>query len=398
MRRRENGSLLNDLDTLPVPKTSPPLAARIAVSLAFFINGAAFACWVSRIPVIRHNLSLTDGQLGLALLGTGVGALIGFPISGALCARYGNKPVTIGFGFGLCAILALIPLAHSLAVLTAILTLFGMCVGAMDVAMNANGVDVERIYGRSIMSSLHGTYSLGNLTGAMLGLVITKAGIGTGAHLVGSALLLAAMLGAIIGILNHTRPDRTSREPVFALPSRSLLAVGAIVTCSFLCEGAMGDWSGVYMRDTLKTSPAFAVSGYVAYSLMMTIARFKGDAVLTRFGAVRVLQVSGAIAATGFGAALIFGNPIAALIGFGCIGLGMSTIAPIGFSAAGRTKGMPSGSAIAAVATMGYSGFLVGPPIIGLLAEWITLRWSLGLIALLSLLIVALAPNAARDS
>ena len=375
--------------------TAPNLAtARFGVFVSFLVNGFAFASWVSRIPGVRHRLDLTDAQLGFALFGLAIGALIGFPLAGVLCGRFASRYVTTGFGLGTCAVLASIPYASNLGQLTLVVGFFGLTIGAMDVSMNANGVEVETLYGRSIMSSLHGMYSLGGLSGSLTGLILVKAGVEIVAHLSVIAIILAIACVVSCRMMIGSKPLHNEDHPIFAIPSKPLVAIGIIVACSYLCEGAMGDWSGVYLRDSLHTTDAFAVSGFVIYSLMMTLARFTGDRFLTRWGPTRVLRIAGSVAAVGFGLALLVGNPLISLLGFACVAVGMSTVAPIGFSAAGKSKAMRPGAAIAAVSMMGFSGFLVGPPFIGLLAQATSLRLALSLIALLATLIVILAPNA----
>jgi MFS family permease len=361
---------------------------RIGTSVCFWVCGCGFATWVSRIPLVKQQLHLSDQQLGIALLALGLGALIGFPLSGAGCARFGSKPVTVLLTLGFCVMLALIPFATNLVSLMALLGVFGVVHGGMDVAMNANGVEVESRYGRSIMSSLHGMFSL---SGAIFGLALVGLGVSEQVHLAGAAAVFVLSTLWAWTLMFGEQPTGHMDHPIFALPSRPLLAIGVIVTCSFLCEGAMADWSGVYLRESLKTTAQFAVEGFVAFALMMTAARFVGDLVLNRWGPVRVLRVSGSIAAVGFATALLVGQPYIALVGFGCVGLGMSTVAPIGFSAAGRTEGMPSGSAIAAVGSMGYGGFLIGPPFIGLVAQHMSLRLALGIVVVLAVVIVLLA-------
>ena len=238
----ESPLLLEEPDdsTAPAITTGKLRLARLAVSLAFLINGAGFAFWVSRIPTIRHQLHLSDTQLGLTLFGLAIGALIGFPLSGLGCARYGSKATMLVFGFGYCITLALIPFANSQLMLALALTLFGICHGGMDVAMNENGVAVEHLYGRSIMSSLHGTYSLGNLLGASVGLVLVGR-ISTESHLIGGAAFLVLILFLVGRTMLYTKPTHKHDQPTFAIPSRSLIAVGMVITCAFLCEGAMGD-------------------------------------------------------------------------------------------------------------------------------------------------------------
>ncbi|MGY2895097.1 MFS transporter [Deinococcus sp. UYEF24] len=377
--------------TLQLPSSSN--AARLAVSLVFLVNGAVLATWVSRIPVIKGALGLSDGQLGLALLGMAVGALIAFPVTGFLTARFGSRNVTLSAGALYCLTLPLLALAPSLPLLTLTLLAFGAFNGSMDVAMNAHGVEVEERSGQRILSSLHGMWSLGGFVGAGLGVLANQQKLSPSIHLMGMAALLAGILVLVAPRLLASKPTRRSGDPVFSFPTPALLGFGIIAFCAFLSEGAMADWSAVYLRDTLKTSASFAAVGYAAFSLTMTAGRFTGDALVTWLGPVRTVRFGGLLAGLGLGAALILGSPVFTLIGFACVGLGMAAIAPLVFSAAGRTTGVSSGTAIAAVATMGYTGFLAGPPLIGLLSQGVTMRVALGVVALLSLIVAMLSGN-----
>jgi MFS family permease len=379
-----------------VPSTSG--TTRLAISLVFLVNGAVLATWVSRIPVIKGTLGLSDGQLGLALLGMAVGALIAFPITGFLTSRFGSRNVTLATGALYCMTLPLLALAPSLPMLTLTLAAFGAFNGSMDVAMNAHGVEVEERAGRRILSSLHGMWSLGGLIGAGLGALAAHQELSPQTHLAAMAALLAVILGLTAPRLLASKPTRRSGDPVFSFPTPALLGFGFIAFCAFLSEGAMADWSAVYLRDTLGTSAAFAAVGYAAFSLTMTVGRFTGDALVTWLGPVRTVRYGGLLAGLGLGAALLLGSPVFTLIGFACVGLGLAAIAPLVFSAAGRTPGVSSGTAIAAVATMGYTGFLAGPPLIGLIAEGVTMRIALGIVALLGLGIALLSGNVRRAS
>jgi len=381
---------------IPVPSSLLP--TRLAISLVFLVNGAVLATWVSRIPVIKNALGLSNAQLGLALLGMAVGALIAFPITGILTSRFGSRNVTLAVGALYCATLPLLAFAPSLPVLTLTLLAFGAFNGSMDVAMNAHGVEVEEHSGRRILSSLHGMWSLGGLVGAGLGVLATQQGLSPKTHLIVMAVLLAVVLMLAAPRLLVSKPTHRSGDPVFALPTPALLGFGIIAFCAFLSEGAMADWSAVYLRDTLGAGAAFAAVGYAAFSLTMTAGRFTGDALVTWLGPVRTVRFGGLLAGTGLGAALLLGSPVFTLVGFACVGLGMAAIAPLVFSAAGRTPGVSSGTAIAAVATMGYTGFLAGPPLIGLIAEGVTLRVALGVVALLGLIIALLSGNVRRAS
>jgi fucose permease len=192
------------------------------------------------------------------------------------------------------------------------------------------------------------------------------------------------------------RVDQASNEPAFVRPSGPLVSLGILAFFCLVSEGAMADWSAVYLRETLGTDPAFAAMGYAAFSLMMAVGRLIGDTLRMRLHAVHLVQMSGGLAALGLGTALLLGHPVAALVGFGCVGLGLSNIVPVLFSAAGRTPGVATGTALAAVATAGYFGFLVGPPLIGFAAQATTLRVGLSLVVLFMALIALRAGSAAR--
>jgi len=234
------------------PHDQPPLSqtvlkrARLATSLCFAVNGCAFASWVSRIPLIKHELAMSDSQLGFALFALAGGALVGFPLAGVTCAKFGSKLVSIVLGVFFCFALAAIPFANRLPTLMVALACFGIFHGGMDVAMNANGVEVEGHYGRSIMSSLHGMYSLGGLVGAAAGMLATRLNVSTTAHLLAAAGCFLMVICFAWTVMLADKPSGHIDHPIFAVPSKPLLAIGAIVTCAFLCEGAMGDWSGVY--------------------------------------------------------------------------------------------------------------------------------------------------------
>ncbi len=299
------------------------------------------ATWVSRIPAIKDKLGLNDGQLGLALFGIAIGALSSFPLAGFSVARFGSRVVTVGAGFCLAVALVLLCAASSLWELALALIFLGGSSGAMDVAMNAQGVEVEQRLERPIMGSLHGTFSLGGLSGAAFGGFLAGRGVVPLVHfgVVGAvaALLVALSAARLLAPVRSARKE--TAPPVFALPDRALLGFGAITFCAFLTEGAMADWSALYLRDTLGTNAAFAAIGFAAFSLSMTLARFGGDALVARLGAARIVAGGGLLSAFGLAMALLWAQPVPALVGFACVGAGMASVAPLVFSAAGRASG-----------------------------------------------------------
>ncbi|GIW05044.1 MAG: MFS transporter [Thermomicrobiales bacterium] len=360
--------------------TTPPRAARRAVITVFAINGAALSSWFPHIPAVQRKLELSDGALGAALLGVPAGALLSMISCGWLLARFGSATVTRAAVLALCVTLPLPGLAPNIALLALSLGLLGMANGTLDVAMNAQAVEVERLYRRPIMASFHAAFSLGGLLSAGLAIPILSLGTGTVTHLTGAALALG--LGALIAVrwLLPTEPE-AGRGPAFARPTRSLLWLGIIAFCVLLGEGAMADWSAVYLRNTLETSAGLAAAGYAVFSGAMALGRLTGDRLTARLGPERLIRFGGLVVAIGLGLAVVIAHPASALIGFASVGVGLSCLFPVLLSAAARTGNVATGPALAAVTAVGYTGFLAGPPLIGFVAEGITLRWALGLVA-----------------
>lgn len=367
---------------------------RIGVSALFFVNGAIFATWVSRIPAIKHELGLSEGELGIALLAMTVGAICAFPASAWFIARRGSRAVTAWSAALTCLFLPLAGFAFNLATLAAALALLGAALGAMDVAMNSQAVDVEKGFGRSIMVAFHGMWSLGGLVCAGSGSGLAALEFAPHAHF----LIIAALLGTVTAFATPRLmpvPPHAPDGPVFALPSRVMLAVGLIPFCGAIVEGGIADWSGVYLRDSLGTSFAFAAFGFAAFSLTMTIGRFLGDSVVERFGRVRTLRTGAVLAAGALAVAVGAGEPWLAVAGFMLSGIGLSVVFPLAFTAAGRIPMGAGGTALPAVATMAYGGGLAGPPFIGFAAGATSLPVALVTLVVLSVVIAALAPAVA---
>ncbi len=367
-------------------------AARLAVLAIFFLNGFGFASWVVRIPAIQEKLALSEGLLGLALLGLASGSLVSMPLAGWLVSRLGSRPVVGVTALLVSLVLVPLALAPNLPLLFAALAMAGIAVGALDVSMNAQAVAVEKGYAYPIMSSFHAAFSFGGLAGAASGGIVASLGLGLLSHFSAVAVLSAVTALAAYGSLLPASADAGSHgAPAFARPTRALLGLGIISFCVLLGEGAMADWSAVYLDGTLETGPGFAAAGYAAFSLAMAFGRLFGDGLTQRFGPARLVRLGGALAAVGLGVALAVGEPYIALAGFACAGAGFSIIFPAALSAAGRTKDMATGPALAAVSTAGYFGFLVGPPTIGLIAETLGLGAALYVVVLLSAAVVVLA-------
>jgi MFS family permease len=365
--------------------------ARAAVLAVFFTNGVVIGTWVVRIPAIKERLGLGEGMLGVVLLGAAVGALVAMPVVGALVSRFGSRRIVGVSALALSVVLLTPGLATSLPLLVLAVVLLGAANGGLDVAMNAQAVAVERGYGRPIMSSFHAAWSFGGLGGAALGGLLASRGIGPLPHFSAVAVMAAISFAVAYGALLPSGADASEEgTPAFVRPTRALLGLGIISFCVLLGEGAMGDWSAVYLDGTLRTGPGFAAAGYAAFSLSMAFGRLFGDRFTELLGPATLVRVCGAIAAVGLGVALAAAQPLVALAGFACAGAGFSIVFPLALSAAGRTAG-PTGPALAAVTTAAYTGFLVGPPFIGFLAELTGLGYALYLVVVLSTAVIILA-------
>ncbi|WP_432256707.1 MFS transporter [Limimaricola sp. AA108-03] len=368
-----------------------------SVAAAFALNGVLLGCWASRVPAVASGFGLGESALGLLLLVMGVGALVSFPIAGKLADRFGAVRVTRWIAAVYLVSIALVGLAPVVPALGLALFLFGMCHGAMDVAMNSWAAEVERHMGRSVMSSFHAMWSLGAGLGAAGGFAAASLAAPVSLHFVLAALLTALLFGPFLRI------DWTSRvasggagDPVFAFPRGALVFVGLIALGAGLGEGAAVDWSAVFLADVLGTAESHATLGYAVFSVTMVAMRLCVDRLITRHGPRRVALASGLLAASGYLTCALAGSLAVALAGFVLMGLGYAAVIPLAFSRAAADPEIPAGQAIASVATLGYGAMLLGPPAIGFVADISSLRVSFALVGLFALLIAALSPVLGR--
>jgi MFS family permease len=374
------------IETPAVPLT-PPRRARLAVAAIFLLNGLALANWLARIPDVKQQFGLSDQLLGLVLLCAAVGALLAQPTVGWLIRYVGSRRMTTIMGIAFCLSISLPGLAGDIPSLMGALFVLGACNGGLDVAMNAQAALVEQRYARPIMSSFHGLWSIGGLAGAAIGGLLATQGVGVRAHLLGIAAVVTILVAAATRWLLVDTDQHQDAGPSFALPPRALLLLGSIAFGVLLCEGAIADWGAVYLRETLHSAPGIAATGYAVFSLLMAAGRLTGDSLVLRLGPALVLRAGGALVALGIVLAIVSSVPLIAIVGFGLVGAGLACSFPLLLSAAARTPGVATSTAIAAIATAGYTGFLVGPPLIGSLAAAVSLRGALGLLGLVGLLI-----------
>lgn len=354
-----------------------------AVALVFAFVSTLYGTWLARIPEVQSALGLSESGLGWALLGAPVGMLCVMPAAGWLIARWSAGRTTLAAALAFASVLSAPAWAWSGGALAGGLLLIGLTDGVLNVAMNARANAVEASRETPILSTCHGFFSVGGMLGAGIGSATAALHIPLGYSLLG----VGALGGVVVlahrgGLLDGATTQ--SAGPVFALPTRALLGIALLVFSVLLCEGAVSNWSAVYLRNGLNASAAVAGLGYASFSLAMAIGRFYGDHLTDRFGARRVVQVGGWVAATGLGGAVAVGHPIAALLGFACMGLGYATLIPVLFRTAAQTPGLAPGTSLAAVASVGYLGLFAGPPALGGLADAWSLSWVMGLLALLS--------------
>ncbi len=358
---------------------------RIAVSTFFFIAGLTVASWASRIPDIKNKLQLSEAALGTVLFAIPVGQLISLPLSGWLISRFGSRLSVIAAAVLFPLTLILITLAITKWQLVCALFFFGLFANVINIAMNTQAVGVENLYGRSIMASFHGLWSLAGFTGAAIGNFFVSSKISPLTHFCIICVMTVLLVFASTKNLLRNDTGSKSHQPLFVKPAKSVLLLGLIAFCCMICEGAMADWSGVYFQKVVKSPPAFITMGYVAFMGTMATGRFFGDRMVTKFGIKRILQVSGIVIALGLMIVILFPYVFTAIAGCLLIGLGVSCVVPVVYGLAGKSKSMSPELALTAVSTIGFLGFLTGPPVIGFIAQAASLRWSFALIAVLGL-------------
>jgi MFS family permease len=368
---------------------------RIAVAAFFFVQGLSFAAWASRIPDIKNMLHLTEGGLGTVLLALPIGLMASLPISGWMVTHYGSKKMVLIGAILYAVTLAFIGFVTRTEQLVIALFAFGLWGNLTNIAVNTQAVAVEQEYGKSIMASFHGLWSLAGFVSAMIGSLFISAHIPPHIHF--SVIALAAFI-IIFTAYKHTMPDGEKNsgeaQPLFVKPDRDLLTLGLIGFCAMVCEGAMFDWSGVYFQEVVNVPSSMTTLGYVAFMGTMTGGRFAGDWLANRLGRKKMLQISGCFMGIGLAAAVLFPFIVPATMGFLLVGFGVSSVVPLVYSAAGKSTTMSAGMALAAVSSISFIGFLIGPPLIGIVAQFADLRWSFAIVGMLASLTAYLSTKA----
>jgi len=361
----------------------------VAVGAMFFMAGLCFSSWASRIASIQQHLGLSFAALGGILLAIPIGLMASLPFSGWIITKIGSKRLLIGALTVYGCTLVSLGLTQNSFQLFSCLLLFGFSSNAVNISVNTQAVAVEKLYSKPIMASFHGLWSLAGFAGAGIGSLMIAAKIDPFHHF---AIISSAIIVSILVAVRSLNDDKSSGGgPVFVMPDSSLIKLGIIAFCSMICEGTMFDWSTIYFRDVIHPTKELIGLGFTSFMLAMASGRFVADWFAHRFGLKTILMISGSLTAGGLLTAVIFPYLIPAIFGFIMVGLGVSSVVPMIYSAAGKSKTMAPGVAIAAVSTIGFFGFLFAPPIIGFIASLATLRASFLLIACMGVSVVVVS-------
>jgi MFS family permease len=358
----------------------------------FFVHGFLFASWTAHIPVLQKHLDLSDGRLGLALLGAPIGSVLAIGVAARLLPKVGSRPMVRLALLGYCVSGPFIGLTGSIGTFFVAFLLWGFFQGLLDASMNTQGIAVEQLSGRVLMPGFHGSWSSGALVGAVTG----AAAVGLGVSLSEQLLTLAVPCLLVVGWLSTRMIDdqRASDDDLASssggtggrrgVLQRDLIVLGGIAFADMLCEGAAADWAAVYLRNSLHALPLVAGLGFATYALAMLIVRLSGNRLFTRFPAHRLLPLLAVIATVGFAGGLIIARPVGVLIGFALLGAGLGSVVPMTLRAAGAVDNVDTGRAVASVAGCGWAGYVVGPVVIGAIASATTLHIALFLIPALT--------------
>jgi MFS family permease len=363
------------------------LGPRTAAGVFFAVQGACFASWGSRIANIQEQLGLSEAQLGLILLTLPVGSLAATPLSGMAVSRFGSQHIVRWAACAYALTLVGVACAQSLWQLACVLTLFGAAGTVLNIAVNAQGVAVEAYLRRSVMASFHGLWSLAGFLSAAFGGALVGAQVPGVLHYGVVAVGVCVTTALVSPHLLKDEPRPAGSPKPRRMPDRQLLQLGLVALCAMICEGTMFDWSGVYFRKVVHAPTALGGAGYAAYMGTMASGRFLTDRWAGRYGWVSIVRFSGGLIAAGLLLSAAVPLLPVATIGFMMVGAGTSSVVPLVYGQAGKSQVLSPSMALSAVSTIGFFGFLLGPPLIGLLAQWTNLQVAFGCIALMGLMV-----------
>jgi len=370
------------------------LARRVSISFFFFFYGFTFASWASRIPNIQQALDLSETTLGATLLAMPVGSFLTLPVSGYLTSKFGSRKVVMVASTLYACLLVAIGFSSNVIQLSVSLFLFGSAGNMFNISVNTQAIALEKLYQKTIISSFHGMWSVAGLFAAFLGTYLIGKNFPVNYHfLLIASISLISFIICMQYLLHDAAQEKQERRPFFTKPDKAFLGLGIIAFCSMICSGAMFDWSGVYFKKEVTNNAAYIGVGYTAFMISQTGTRFITDWLTDRIALQKVIVGCGIFTFVGLLVSVFFPYLIPSTVGMLLVGIGVAPVVPLVFSAAGRSKTLPPAAAIAAVASIGFIGQLIGPPMIGFVAGLTSLKISFFILAFFGVAIVIAALN-----
>lgn len=369
------------------------LRATVAVRIQFFIAGALFATWGIHVPTVKAHYGLGEQSLAMAMLASGVGAVLTLTQAGRIVGKQGARNMAMLSGFFCVASLAAVLASQNYIVLIGLMVVFGIGMSLLDVSINTAASELEGLRGRNLMSGFHAMFSLGGMVGAGLGSALLSGGVAPATHFVGTTLGSLVFVLAAGAVMLATVSGASQEGHGFTLPRGILGLLGVLAALGLIAEGAMYDWSVLYMSQELLSSPDVAALAYASFSAAMAAARFAGDWIRDRVKPTVLMSSSAALAAVSMAAVLLIAHPIATLVGFALVGLGFANVVPVLFGTAAKMDANPA-HGIAVVASVGYFGMMAGPPLIGVIAEYWSLPVGMASVAVFAAILALAAPKA----
>ena len=359
-----------------------PKGYRLATTVFFFISGFGYSSWASRIPAIKAQLHLSEAEFGTVLFAFPIGLMLTMPFTGRILNLFSSRYCMLLGGILFNIVLTLPGFAAFVWQLVLILLIFGGSRNILNLSMNAQALEVQRLYPKSIMTTFHAVWSLAGFAGAGLGYVMVTQHIDPSNHLLGVGVMMLAVMFCFYPLTLESEPSREQKK-FFSMPDKNLLKFAIICFVSMACENTMYDWSGIYFENVLHASPKLTTAAFVFFMTAVTLGRFCGDYVVMRFGIKNILFYSALFISAGFLVCFLLPFAYPTILGFVLIGVGVSCTVPLVFSIAGRSKSLSSGSALTSISTIGYLGFLVVPPMVGFISEALSMKWAFLIMAFL---------------
>jgi len=359
-----------------------PQGYRLATTIFFFISGFGYSSWASRIPAIKEQLHLSEAEFGAVLFAFPIGLMLTMPFTGRILNLFSSRYCMLLGAVLFNIVLALPGFAAFVWQLVLILLIFGGSRNILNLSMNAQALEVQRLYPKSIMTTFHAVWSLAGFAGAGLGYVMVTQHIDPSFHLLGISVAMLAVTACFYPLTIENEPSGEQKK-FFSMPDKNLLKFSIICFVSMACENTMYDWSGIYFQNVLHASPKITTAAFVFFMTAVTLGRFLGDYVVMRFGIKNILFYSAVLISVGFLLCFVLPFIFSTMIGFVLIGIGVSCTVPLVFSIAGKSKSLSSGSALTSISTIGYLGFLVVPPMVGFISELLSMKWAFLIMALL---------------